>query len=77
MPSWGAFNSVVTFEAIPVQIVGLLPVHPHLVTRHALVYTAMKYFNNFLGQLSQTFLPIVCDEGVYDITKDIQMNLVT
>ena len=34
MPSWGAFNSIVTEENIPEKAVGFLPVLPHPVTDH-------------------------------------------
>ena len=43
MPSWGAFNSIVTEEDIPVKAVGFLPVLPHPVTDHEIVFTYITY----------------------------------
>ena len=74
MPSWNAFNSVITEECIPQKIVGFLPVLPYPVTQHSTVYTALKNFQNVLQQLNQQHhLPIFCDEGVYQIAKEIQL----
>ncbi len=44
MPSWSAFNSVVSNESLDEKIVGFLPVIPHPVTEYATVYTALKTF---------------------------------
>ena len=65
MPSWSAFNSLVTNENLPVKIAGLLPVLPYPVTEHATVYTALKNFQEILGKLEQTHLPVAGDDGVY------------
>jgi hypothetical protein len=32
MPSWSAFNSIITDETVPQKIIGFLPVIPHPVT---------------------------------------------
>ena len=75
MPSWSAFNSLITTENLPVKIVGFLPVLPYPVTEHATVYTALKNFQEILGKLSkQTHLPVACDEGVYQIARQITMQ---
>ena len=75
MPSWSAFNSLITTENLPVKIVGLLPVLPYPVTEHATVYTALKNFQEILGKLSkQAHLPVACDEGVYQIAHQITMQ---
>jgi len=71
MPTWSAFNSVVTGEQMPERTVGFLPILPYPVTRHDTVYTALKNFQNVLGQLNQSNLPIYCDEGVYHIAREI------
>ena len=39
----------------------------------ALVYTALKNFQNVLRQLGQDHLAIICDEGVYRIAREIMM----
>lgn len=73
MPSWSGFNSVVTDKDLPVRTVGFLPILPFPVTEYKTVYTAMKNFQNVLGQLKQERLAITCDEGVYRIARDIQL----
>lgn len=74
MPSWQAFNSLITDEAVPEKIVGFLPVIPHPVTEYATVYTALKNFQNILSQLKQTHIAITADEGVYHIAQEIKMQ---
>ena len=43
MPSWSAFNLIVTEDNIPEKVVGFLPVLPHPVTDHE---TAMQQYSN-------------------------------
>lgn len=74
MPSWSAFNSLVTHEDVPQKIIGFLPVLPYPVTEYATVYTALKNFQDILSQLDQSHLPITCDEGVYHIAREIIMH---
>ena len=74
MPSWSAFNSVVSKETLSEKIVGFLPVIPSPVTDHQTVYTALKNFQDILKQLSQTHLAVTCDEGVYHIAREITMG---
>ena len=73
MPSWSAFNSVVTTEHMAEQSVGFLPVLPHPVTDYATVFTAMDNFLDVLNQLDQTSLIVTCDEGVYHIAREIKL----
>lgn len=44
IPSWSAFNSLVTDENVPLKIVGFLPVSPFPVTEYATVYTSLNNF---------------------------------
>ena len=74
MPSWSAFNSLVTNENLPVKIVGFSPVLPYPVTEHATVYTALKNFQEILGKLEQTHLPVACDDGVYQFARQFTMQ---
>ena len=74
MPSWSAFNSLITDENVCQKVIGFLPVLPHPVTEFATVYTALKNFQNILSQLDQIHLPLVCDEGVYHIAREIIMS---
>ena len=73
MPSWNAFNSVVTDEKVPERIVGFLPILQHPVTEYNTVYTAITNFQNVLGQLSQNHLGIACNEGVCRIAQEIML----
>ena len=53
-----AFNSLVTDEDLTQKITGFLPVLPYPVTEYAVVYTALKNFQDILSQLHQSHLPI-------------------
>ena len=44
MPSWNAFNSLITDEQLQQKIIGFLPVIPHPVTEYTTVYTTLKNF---------------------------------
>ena len=46
MPSWGSFDSIVTEEDIPEKAVGFLPVLPHPVNDHEIVFTAIHNLLN-------------------------------
>ena len=72
-PPWSAFNSLVTDDQMPERTVGFQPILPYPVTRHDTMYTALKNFQNFLGQLNQSNLPIFCDEGLYRIAREIML----
>lgn len=74
MPSWAAFNSIVTDENISEKIVGFLPLLPSPVTEYATVYTALKNFQNVLEQLQQPKMAVTCDEGVYHIAREIMLQ---
>ena len=74
MPSWSAFNSLVTEESEHLKVIGFLPVLPHLVTLHKTVYIAMNNFQDAQSHLHQVQMPVFCDEGVYHITREIMMN---
>ena len=74
MPSWSAFNSVVSKEALSEKIVGFLPVIPSPVTDHQPVYTPLKNFQDVLEQLSQAHIAVTSDKGVYHIARKITMG---
>ena len=74
MPTWSAFNSLVTDENVAQKIVGYLPILPYPVTEYSTVYTALKNFQDIGRQLEQTHLPVTCDEGVYHIAREITMD---
>lgn len=74
MPSWGAFNSLVSEETVKEKIVGFIPLIPNPVTEYSTVYTALKNFQNILGQLKQTHIAVTCDEEVYHIAREIMMQ---
>ena len=64
MPSWSAFNSLITDEHVTKKNIGFLPVLPYPVTEYSVVYTSLKNFQDVLSQLDQSHLPVTCDEGV-------------
>ena len=74
MPTWSAFNSLISEDDIPEKIVGFLPVIPHPVTDYKTVYSALKNFQSILSQLEQDHMPVTCDEGVYHIAREIILD---
>lgn len=51
-----------------------MSVTPYPVTQHATVYTTLLNFNCILDQFDQSYLPLACDEGVYAIAREVQLN---
>ena len=74
MPSWGAFNSLITDENLPQKSIRFLPVIPYPVTEYSTVYTSLKHFQDVLGQLNQSHMAVTCDEGVYHIAREIMLQ---
>ena len=72
MPSWKAYNAIITDEEIPVKKTAFLPILPYPCTEYSTVYTAMKNFVSISDELEQEKIPIYCDEKVYCIVKEIQ-----
>ena len=77
MPSWSAFNSVVSKRNIDPKDSRFLPVIPSPATDHQTVYTALKNFQDILKHFSQTHLAVTCDEGVYHIAREITVGNAT
>ena len=71
IPSWSAFNSLITEDDRSKQQVGYLPIIPAPVTDYATVYTALCNFKDLLGQFSQDYPAVFCDEKVYRIARHI------
>ncbi len=74
MPAWAGFNSVITEEKLDQRQVGFLPVLPSPVTKANTVYTALKNIQGVLKPLKQNAIAVTCDEGVYHIAREIQLN---
>ncbi len=74
IPSWSAFNSLVSDENLPQQRVGFLPVLPYPATEYSTIYTSLTLFEDVLFQLKQNNIAVTCDEGVYKIAKEIQLQ---
>ena len=53
--------------------VSFLPIIPNPVTEHRMVYTALKNLVEVSHKLTQSHLPVACDEGVYCIACEIKM----
>ena len=50
-----------------------MPVLPYPVTKYDTVYTSMRNFQRILHYLTQSKMPVTCDEGVYHIAREIQL----
>ena len=74
MPTWSAFNALISEDDIPEKIVGFLPVIPHPVTDYKTVFSALKNFQSILSQLEQDHMSVTCDEGVYHIAREIMLD---
>ena len=73
LPSWSAFNSVISDKEVPKIAVGFLTVLPHPVTQFSTVYTAFSNFQDILSQLKQINMAVFCDEGLYKIAREIML----
>ena len=71
---WSGIHALITTVNVPLIRVGFLPVIPSSVTEYATVRKALTKFQASQQQLNQDTMPIVCDEGVYQIVVDIVMN---
>lgn len=64
MPSWSAFNSLVTDEDVPEKIVGFLPGLPYPVTEYETVYKALKNTNGCIFYLND---PLILSTVLFDL----------
>ena len=74
IPSWSATNAIWTTENIPQKNLAFMPVLPYPVTQYSTVYTAIKNVMDISSQLVQNEIPLYCDEGVYCIVREIQLQ---
>ena len=49
------------------------PIIPHPATDFSTIYTCMKNYQDILNQRNVPYGPLLCDEGVYRIAKEIQL----
>jgi hypothetical protein len=73
MPSWSAFNSLITPTFKRKTMCGYTPIIPNPATEFDTIYTAMVNFQDALKQVQQTEGSLWCDEGVYRIAKELQL----
>lgn len=74
LPPWSGIHALITTANVPLMRVGFLPVIPSPVTEYATVRKALTNFQTSRQQLKQDTMPVVCDEGVYQIVVDIVMS---
>ena len=74
LPSWGGVHALITNANVPLMRVGFLPVIPSPVTDYATVRKALMNLQNVCTQLSQTTIPVFCDEGVFHTVADILLS---
>ena len=72
IPSWTAFNAIVTTSKSEVTSVGYCPMIPASPTEYSTVYTVMKTVQNMMKTLEQQHSVITFDEAIYCKAKEIQ-----
>lgn len=73
VPSWSGTNAIWTEEQIPITKSCFAPLLPFPVTEYSTVYTEMKNLQEVLQVLDQQKTAVTCDEGVYQIAREIQL----
>ena len=74
LPSSGGVHALITNANVPLMCVGFLPLIPSPVTDYATVRKALRNLQNVCTQLSQTTIPVFCDEGVFHTVADILLS---
>lgn len=72
VPSWSAFNALVSSNASDVSSIGYCPMIPSTPTEYSTVYTVMKTVQNMMKVLHQQYTVITFDEAIYCKAKEIQ-----
>lgn len=74
LPCWVASHALIYQSNLPLKRVGFLPAIPHSVTDYTTVYTTMRNFLSVGKHLPQPVLPIISDEGVFQIVQYIVLS---
>ena len=75
VPTWSGSHALISTSTVPLMRVGFLPMIPSPVTDYATVRKALQNFQSVRHQLnlSQSAIPVFCDEGVFHTVADILM----
>ena len=71
---WATYRSLVSKAKTPLMHFGFFLYLPYPVTEYSTVYTSLCNFVKFQTQLSQSSLPLICDEGVFYIFADFVLQ---
>ena len=74
LATWATCRSLVSKGKTPLMYFGFLLYLPYPVTEYNTVYTSLRNFVKIHTQLSQSFLPVICDEGVFYIFADFVLQ---
>ena len=72
VPSWTAFNAIITSSSPEVTSIGYCPMIPASPTDYNTVFTVMKTVQKMMKTLGQQHSVITFDEAIYSKAKDIQ-----
>ena len=71
---WAAVHALVSTANVPLMCVGFIPVVPEPITLRPVVRHCLTNFQSVCKQLTQDFLPLWADEGVFNIIVDIYLH---
>lgn len=73
VPSWSAFNSLISNDSKKPTTIAFTPIIPHPATQYDTIFTCMVNFQDAFLQTGQECGSLWCDEGVYRIAKELQL----
>ncbi|KAJ8892057.1 hypothetical protein PR048_004628 [Dryococelus australis] len=73
IPTWSAFNSILSSVDIPQKKTALTPILQRPATEFSAIYTCMKNYQDCLAIVNQNTGSLWADVGVNRITKEIQL----
>ena len=73
IPSFTATNSLLYYKKYPLTCIAFTPIIPRSATEYYIINTCMKNFQDVLAQNELAHGPLWCDEGVYQIAKELQL----
>ena len=74
LPTWAGVHTNICNNTVPLKRLGFLPVLPGPVTEYSIVVKELENLKNVCEQLTQSVLPVVCDEGVFSTVADIMIR---
>ena len=73
IPSFTALKSLLTVNKHTVSSIAFTPIIPHPATSYDTIFTAVINFQDILKQKGLANDPLLSDEGVYRLAKEIQL----